>query len=564
MIHDIYEPLVQYRDDFREKFLRIAEETYEEFTVISGVDISANRKTVAAINKKKEQLDRLSGRRTLLGILTAFLWVCAIISLVYGGFQFFDRSSFKGDHFAVCICVLVISALLLFAVYSKTSKLDKLIALISAEKSKLVSEAWQQMSELNALFNWETITSMVSKCVPRLEFDPYYNSARAEELECFFGLNSDLGDTVSVKFVHSGVINDNPFLIANVFKQVWGTATYTGTKVISYVETVRDSDGKLRRETRYQTLYATVTKPKPEYEEENMVIYGNEAASRLNFSRQPSEHAGKDGFFNNLSKKRELKKLEKFARNLTDDSNFTMMSNKEFEVLFHADDRNDEVEFRVLFTPLAQEQMVRLLNDTEVGYGDDFHFRKNGMINVVFPMHLNGSCLDVDPSRFAGYSYDNVKQYFISRSCDFFKSVYFAFAPLLTIPLYQQTRTSRSIYRDNGRKGISSWESESFINYLGRSRFAHSDSITENILKSSGLQDSADGAVTVDAHGFKGIDRIELVPVYGNDGRWHNVPVPWVEYVPVCKTSRINVAVADESSAVSDTENVRRRIFMRS
>ena len=112
------------------------------------------------------------------------------------------------------------------------------------------------------------------------------------------------------------------------------------------------------------------------------------------------------------------------ARNLTDDSDFTMMSNKEFEVLFHADDRNDEIEFRLLFTPLAQAQMISLLNDTQEGYGDDFSFVKREKINMLSPEHLQNDDLDVDPEQFRDYSFDNVKAYFIKRSNAFFKSFY--------------------------------------------------------------------------------------------------------------------------------------------
>ena len=58
-----------------------------------------------------------------------------------------------------------------------------------------------------------------------------------------------------------------------------------------------------------------------------------------------------------------------------------MMANRAFEVLFHAVDRDHPIQFRLLFTPLAQEQTVKLLRDREIGYGDDFAFRKSRMMN---------------------------------------------------------------------------------------------------------------------------------------------------------------------------------------
>ena len=61
---------------------------------------------------------------------------------------------------------------------------------------------------------------------------------------------------------------------------------------------------------------------------------------------------------------------------MTDDdpsTNFTEMGNAKFDALFGAVDRNNEVEFRVLFTPLAQKNMLDLLTDKN-HYGDDFYF----------------------------------------------------------------------------------------------------------------------------------------------------------------------------------------------
>lgn len=41
------------------------------------------------------------------------------------------------------------------------------------------------------------------------------------------------------------------------------------------------------------------------------------------------------------------------------------------------------------------------------------------------------------------------------------------------------------------------------------------------------------------AYSFDAIDRVDYVSVYGGDGRSHAVPVPWVEYVPVERTSEM-------------------------
>lgn len=50
---------------------------------------------------------------------------------------------------------------------------------------------------------------------------------------------------------------------------------------------------------------------------------------------------------------------------------------------------NGEVEFRLLFTPVAQTQMLNLMKDTKVGYGDVFTFIKQRKVNVLMSEHLS-------------------------------------------------------------------------------------------------------------------------------------------------------------------------------
>lgn len=563
MVEDIYEPLVRYRDEFKEKFARIAVETFDWMTDVSAVDIQANRKTVSEIDRKTAKKNSLEAWRTFYTFIAVCAWIGGIGSLVYGIYLLTsDGDNISADTVLKTVIVFTVSLAGIIFFWKKLANLNSMIGILEAEIKTLTNTAWNQMAPLNALFNWDTLTEMVSKCVPRLEFDPYFRADRISELEYSFGFNSSYNDGKSILFAHSGVINGNPFVIAKYRRQVWGSKTYTGTRVITYTVYVTDSDGKRRRETRHETLVATVTKPFPEYTDESIVIYGNDAAPKLSFSREPSSHSGKDGFFSNISKKMELKKLEKLARNLDDDSDFTMMSNREFEVLFHAEDRDDEVEFRVLFTPLAQQQMVNLLNDTEVGYGDDFFFSKRGKLNFVAPVHLQECDIDVDPRQFVNFSYDRGKDFFVRRSKEFFKSVYFAMAPLLTIPIYQQMRTQNSIHNQEWWKGVSFWENESFANYIGESRFEHRKCITHSILKATDSSHENGGTVSVTAYGFRGEDRVDFVPVYGGDGKYHDVAVHWVEYLPVERTSEIEIGVTDKDTADAHTRDVRRRIYI--
>jgi hypothetical protein len=288
-----------------------------------------------------------------------------------------------------------------------------------------------------------------------------------------------------------------------------------------------------------ETLRASVEKPFPEYHEDAFVIYGNEAAPDLSFTRKPSDLSGLDNsVISGWRKSWATKKLEAKSRDMKND--FTIMSNREFDTLFGATDRDHEVQFRLLFTALAQQEMVKLLKDKEVGYGDDFAFIKANMINLVRPSHMAATDISSAPAKFHAYELQYARKVFNEYQNDLFKSAFFGIAPLLTIPLYQQHRSHADIYRDVYGRSSSFWEHESIANYFGENRFQHPECITRSILKTHAKSNSGGTqVVSVSAFGYSGIDRVDYVRVRGGDGNHHSVPVEWVEYIPVSQDSEM-------------------------
>jgi hypothetical protein len=272
------------------------------------------------------------------------------------------------------------------------------------------------------------------------------------------------------------------------------------------------------------------------------VLFGSDAAPHLNFSRSPSQHSGKsDTFFNRLAKKRTTKKLEAFSRNLDDEYGFTMMANREFETLFHATDRSDECEFRLLFTPYAQQQMVALLNDTTIGYGDNFHMFKRACTTLLLPEHLGEANLSLNPAYFRHYSIDEIWRRFVTYNENYFKAFYFALAPLMTIPLYCQSRDGVKDGEQTTQLAISTWEAELIANACGEHALGHPKSATQNILKTRVTEDGSMSQVEIVAHGFMAKQRTTSVPRYDSNGRCHQVPVEWIEYLPVQQTHQMRV-----------------------
>ena len=538
MTEDVYEPLARYRDEFRERFATLAREKFKELAKRSGVNVGANRALVAEIKKLEREADSTSSKKSCYGCLMAIGFVVAAAALIGAIAADGSDSETKGMCIVGIIAGLVFGVAMIPLFKSAADLLGGLRSRIAAKKDS----AWRQMEPLNRLYTWDLTVKLIEATVPRLEFDPYFTAGRLESLHRQYGWDDSFNEDKSIIFAQSGVINGNPFVFAQYLDMEWGEETYYGEKEISWTEWEEDEEGRERPVTRHETLTASVTKPIPRYSDHKTLIYGNDAAPNLSFSREPSGLTGNDGgFWGGLKKKRRLNELKEFSRNLDDDSNFTLMNNHEFETWFHAKDRDDEVEFRLLFTPVAQTQMLALMKDTKVGYGDDFTFVKQKKINLLLSKHLSEATIDTDPARFRNWDYDAAAEFFLSFNERYFKDVYFALAPLLAIPLYQQTRTHEEIWKGiiDGRAS-SFWEHEALANYHGEEKFQHPSCVTRNILKTRVVRrDEGESTVAVTAYGHRGIERVDYEEVYGGDGKWHDVPVPWTEYLPVDRTSNM-------------------------
>lgn len=398
--------------------------------------------------------------------------------------------------------------------------------------------------------------------MPRIALDPYFTNGRLAELRDTFGLNNEFSHNErSIIFSHSGVLNGNPLVMARTLEHWMGEKTYHGSLNISWTEEETDSKGNSHSVTRHETLHASVTKPFPRYGNRTFIIYGNEAAPDLSFSRSPSSLSKlEDGFINNWRKKRAENTLEKKSRDLKD--SFTIMSNREFDSLFGASDRDHEVQFRLLFTPLAQQEMLNLLQDKEVGYGDDFEFVKRHMINIVEPDHMMSIDISGNPEMFYAYELAHARKFFNDYHNNLFKSFFFGIAPILTIPLYQQHRSHADIYRDVYASKSCFWEHESIANYFGEKTFQHPHCITNSILKTQSKIESDDTqTVSITAYGYSGKDRTDYVSVHGGDGDNHEVRVDWVEYFDVQRESNMVVkekvpTEIDETSLDNDDANL--------
>ena len=553
MVEDIYDPLDDYVSIYRDKFSQVAESTFAEMAEEAKVDVEANKATCKKLYAAERELSSLEKRLRGWKAWRVFLWV-VIAGLIVAAVLLATNEEPVWTA-GLGAGAIVVALYMWLRVRPKILALESERDKLSATVAKFKDEAWAQMEPLNRLYDWDILTRMMSRTVPRLEFDPYFTTQRLADLEKSYGWDGSFNAERSVLYSISGLINGNPFVICRTKKMEMGTKTYYGHKTIYWTTTERGSDGKTYTRTHSQTLTATVDAPYPEYFEKTRLIYGNTAAPDLVFHRASSGLAGSEGSWAFRRKRRSLRRK---ARNLKK-SDYAMMSNEEFEVAFDTSDRNDNQQLALLFTPLAQQSMLKLLRDRTVGFGDDFDFDKERMINVVRSRHMQDIVLDMNPDRFRSFDFAKAKEDFVSVNAGYFKAIYFNFAPLLCVPLYQQTRSYQDIYGREMPMHSSFWEHEALANFWGAGRFMDPACVTDCILKTE-EEDGAAGqqSIRVYAHGYRSEQRLTYVGVWGGDGRRHEVPVYWDEYLPVTGTG--SMRIHEDNTAEAENATCRQRL----
>lgn len=555
----IYEPVAEFDKVFRAKHAKNVSDYFEDLIQKSGVDEEANKATVDVINEQKERIDeynlKLSGKNGLKIFLIVLIVLFFLTALIFIVDLVKAKSIFPSIeplyNYLIIVASLGLGALFIYLIVSKVNKAIKKIRDVLNEANDILQKniklAWAQASPLNNLFDWSMTAELMEKTIPLLDFDPYYRAERADYIYEKYGLPLTLDENQSCQFVQSGEIFGNPFLLMRTFNHYMGTKTYTGTLSITWTETIT-VNGKTQTVTRSQTLTASVTKPCPAYYNDDVIVYCNDAAPKLIFNRKPSKA-------NSMSEREIERFVDKSEKNIAKKTekaihkgqSFQAMSNTEFELLFGAMDRNNEVEFRMLFTPLAQREMLNIIKDKKVGFGDDFTFNKYNQINYVRPAHLRTFDMDASPDNYTDYDIKMIRKKFNEYNNQYFRHFYFAMAPILAIPLYQQHKPREYIYKDVYPQKMANYDHEAHVNNLDQKTLQHPESRTPNILKTRviGRDDNLD-KVVVTAKGYRTVNHTEYVPVRGGDGRVHSVAVKWVEYIPVEQDSHAFIKIKDE------------------
>lgn len=546
----LLEPVKAYTEIYARAFEDNAVAYFDDLVKSSGINVDENRATVAKYNKElatiKELKNKLNGVKVGRGFLIVLLVIGLLAAALGAYFVATGANILWSIAIALGVVAVIVALVVIFKVIRpKIKQREQSIDKHSENASALQQQAYEQMRPLNELFESDATKKLIEKTVPKLVIDDLFDVKRYDYLSEKYGFRDNDDLTSSTLEILSGEILGNPFVVDREIVETMGTKKYTGSRVISWTTHYTDSQGHSHTQHHSQTLYASVEKPCPYYNNRTRLVYGNEAAPKLTFTHKPS-HAEKlspselERYVKKQSKA--LKKLQRKAVTDNDETtNFTEMGNAEFDALFGATDRDNEVEFRLLFTPLAQKNMLNLLKSKD-SFGDDFYFRKARCLNYISSEHSERWDLDTDYRRYQSFDCDASKRKFVNFNNQYFKSLYFDLAPLLSIPLYQQHKPHEYIYKTSYTRNYTSYEAECAVNKMGQKYFEPEFAATPSILKSGWVnKEGATDEVQITAYAYATESRVDYIAVFGGDGLFHDVPVHWEEYIPVSKESRVKI-----------------------
>jgi hypothetical protein len=163
-------------------------------------------------------------------------------------------------------------------------------------------------------------------------------------------------------------------------------------------------------------------------------------------------------------------------------------------------------------------------------------------MNKIISNHSQGREINVPSEQYKSYSYEIIKSNFINKNVEFFKAVYFDFAPILAIPVYQERpvhslKPIPALDRKYAYK-----ECEVLANSMEKRYVVHPDTKTSAILKSRIVSSENDTDETViTAYSYDIEQLVDIIPVRGGDGYLHDVPVYWDNYLPLEQESKFSV-----------------------
>ena len=532
----VINPVEEYRLKYLPLFQKKVEELLERDAVLSGVDPEVSRKQNRLINNLDEERHKSINKFTL--VMLRFLLMAFLITMVGGIFFLFIEEADLNELFLL-ITIPICGVPLFFLIkkmgpdiidsWKESDRLEKEIK--ETEKDSI-----SYLGPLAVKLRSENLMWAAIGMIPPVNPDLFMTAERAEDLMTGFNYKDSAdNENESVLELLSGSLGASPFVLEKRYSCHMENVTYTGSTSITWTETetyVDDKGKKCTRDVqRSQTLTASVTRPAPVYHKEWHLNIMSDRAASVCFTHKPTVFSF-------------LRHTGPLRNTALEDSRHILNIQKV---------SGDAIEYGIMFNPLSVAAIHALQNDREYGYGDDFTIVKDGPILKVSSKHFEKFEFN-SPVRISTdwYDYETLKQEFISNSVEYFRSLYFAFAPALAFDIYQRFEpVTKCRGQENYDKRPSDIEVEHIVN-----RLLNRDSCickVNTIQKRFGCWE-----VIVDLHTFECANFTEVFSVSGGDGKSHDVVVPYTEFYS--KSEQLKVYFRTDMDNVS-IEDIKQQEF---
>ncbi|MDR2828248.1 MAG: hypothetical protein LBV51_02375 [Acholeplasmatales bacterium] len=561
----IYDPDEKYKNEYKQLFLKNCTAFFDDLVKNSNIDVEKNIYTNKKITEYISIVDKLDNMNDKLKSNSKFLLTLIILFSIgiFLDVVIFVLSSESFVLVFILLLVFFISGIVGFSLIRNITIKNKMATtsyehgVSSGILNDLKKEAADQLVPLNALYKWGMTKKIIEQTVPIIKLNDIFDIKMYDYLKSKYYLDTFIENDKTITQILSGNIIDNPFVIVKTLIKTMGTKTYYGSITVTWTSCHTDSKGNTVYTQNSQVLSASVTEPCPYYTNGSYVVYANESAPNLTFTKLPSNAP----LMSDKKLEHFVKKEEKAINNIARKgvgtaSNFTPTGNPKFDAVFKTTSRNNEIEYRLLFTPLSQTAMVNLiLNNWDI-YKPDFYFRKDKMLNYIKFETLEKIDLVDAPKKFKSSSVLESKNKFISYNTTYFKLLYYCLAPLLTIPLYQHQRPQEYKYSTKYKCNISPWEREALGNYAIRrfKKLSESDTYCINKTKITSKDDTTD-IIEITSYGFTTEKMVTHFTKMANDGNYHDIPVYWTKYNPIENTFKIRVITVITDNDISTNKN---------
>lgn len=312
----------------------------------------------------------------------------------------------------------------------------------------------------------------------------------------------------------NGTLFNHPFSLYSYKHQSMYMKIYTGFTTVTYSYT--GSDGKSHTGT--DVVTASIEKPAARWAYKNNLAYFVSKPSELCFSNNTSKHEFQASVI------KEYRQLE----------------NHKFNKMFIAK-RNNETQYRMLFTPLAQEQYVNLLHKLSFSIAKE---------KSIVSVEINNLSFELTSNYKNSYDVEQWQINYLNCFNDFLKALSTYTLPIACLPVLKDFAFE---YTPNKTDQFCYFQVMSNMAYLYEQTNKYSQYETDVIFvpisnERIKIANCNFDVTKVLIKYFSLINRVDYVPQYSfHAHKTVIVPVHWIEYIPKTKVEFLLHASLDKN-----------------